>query len=391
MLRILYILHSLSPSGEFHQAWTLSKYLKSKNTEIHFCILSGVQKKLAQKFRSENIFLHECTFRSFLDPFFYLRLRKLITTIQPDVIHGWENPSLTFCQGVNKIKSCARNAKIIITIRRQDPFHDWTISVPYSRLCSGVNVWVTNNSVTRDYYQTQGIHGDWRVVHDGVCMSEFSSLSAEKIQEKRNSLLTELKLPETAKFVGCIGPIRPEKRWKWAVWSVDSIIRIYPEFHLLFLGNDADIRQKTLLASDGDNGTLFPQRGRLETFARQYERRNIIHFLGNRPDIPEILPCLNLLWVPQSIFGSSVSTIQGMLAGTPIIATKTPGIHEILPEETASFASVNKETLQLASLSSRLLENNDLAQKQAQSAQVYAREKLHAKNMVDAYWKIYTE
>ena len=390
MPRFLYLLPSLLPSGETHQALTLARYVRARGAEVHFGVAAEAAESVKRKWKDEGFFVHCCPWRMYHDPFFFGRLGVILAHVRPDVIHCWETPSASgpeLASAVQSIWNRPKNGKIIATIRRMNPYHDWDTARPWNMAYA--DFIVANNPAVRDFYQAQGVGGNWCIIPDGVSPSDFPEWTPEELSEKRFALLDSLKLPPTAKLVGCVGPIRPEKRWKWAVWSIDSIVRIYPDVHLLFIGNDADATHKTLIPPDGDNGGVFPQRGRLETFARQYERREIVHFLSWRDDVPEILPHLTLFWAPQSIFGSSVSLIQAMFAGVPIITTDVPGIHDLLPPGTALFAPPTGETLRIAGCSHKLLEDVSYAENQAFLAKKHALENLTAEKMGEAYWRIY--
>lgn len=386
MFRILYIIPSLTTSGETHQLLTLAGRMRLRAAEVHVCSLGAVAPAVKRKLAEMGVFLHTSPLRAG----FTLGdrgLQKIVAQAAPDVIHCWETPAFLSRRVTARVRKIAgRGVKIVSTIRRMDPFQDWRGIQPTG--LAEADALVANNPAVRTFYEKLGVTGNWHTVADGVEPEDFPLLPPEERIAQRQELLKTLRLPESAMMVGCVGPIRPEKRWKWAVWSIDSIVRIYPQSHLLLAGNDADILRRTLIAADGNNGRVFPQRGRLETFARQYERSEIVHFLGDR-DVAEIMPHLGLLWVPQSIFGSSVSIIQGMLSGVPIIATETEGIHAILPPGCASFVPAYGETLQIASCSSRLLEDAELAGRQAAAARAFALEHLTAEKMAEKYEEIY--
>ncbi len=391
MFRVLYVIPSLTTSGETHQLMTLVRRLRLRGVEVHVCVLSVMPPAAVRKLTEMGAVVHECVARGRFSPFHDRRLKKIVAPFRPGIIHCWETPAafpLCMTARMKKI-GAAWGAKIVSTVRRTDPFYDWAGVYPAGLV--DADVLAANNTAVRAFYEKIGVAGNWRVVPDGVEPGDFPPQTPETRAAARRELRKTLKLPESAVLVGCVGPIRPEKRWKWAVWSVDSIVRIYPESHLLFLGNDAEIQRRTLVPADGNNGRVFPQRGRLETFARQYERSEIVHFLAERQDVADILPHLDLLWAPQSVFGSSVSLIQAALAGVPIVATETEGIHEILPPGTARFVPPYGETLQIASESSRLLEHSEAATCQTSAARAFALQNLTAEKMADAYLAIYEE
>ena len=110
-----------------------------------------------------------------------------------------------------------------------------------------------------------------------------------------------------------VGPLRPHKGFRDAVWALDVLHYLYEDLRLVLVG-------------DG------PDRPRLEQFARtaQVERRVI--FTGRLPDPAPWLHASEVAWVPSRTGGGVGAALEAMAAGRPVIAARLPALAEIVVE-----------------------------------------------------------
>ena len=78
-----------------------------------------------------------------------------------------------------------------------------------------------------------------------------------------------------------------------------------------------------------------PQRAKLEQLATELEIDASTHFLGSRPDIPELLQSLNLLALTSHNEASPVSILEGLSCGVPVVSAEVGSVPEtVIPNET---------------------------------------------------------
>ena len=138
---------------------------------------------------------------------------------------------------------------------------------------------ITNSSGVQDFYVERGLPAEkFVVIPNGTRpFAPHRPTVAE--------LLAELKLPREARLIGAVGRLWPQKRVKDLIWATELLKNIRDDAHMLVIG-------------DG------PQRSRLEKYARQVTVHDKIHFLGERNDVPAILPHLDLLWLRAATRGN---------------------------------------------------------------------------------------
>jgi glycosyltransferase involved in cell wall biosynthesis len=84
-----------------------------------------------------------------------------------------------------------------------------------------------------------------------------------------------------------------------------------------------------------------PQRWRLERYCEQVGNSNMCHLIGERHDVPRILPHLYALWLASAYEGQSNAIMEAMAAGLPVIASDIAGNRDlVVPNETGFLVAV---------------------------------------------------
>ncbi len=113
-----------------------------------------------------------------------------------------------------------------------------------------------------------------------------------------------------------------------------------------------------------------------------------VKFLGFRKDVPELLKYADLIVQSSNWEGLSLSMIEAMASGTPLIGSKVEGIMDLIEKEELLFENGNEK--ELAEKAKALLENEELYK----SMSGYLKEKsknYSIEKMVEKYLEIYEE
>ncbi|OAB25985.1 Glycosyltransferase involved in cell wall bisynthesis [Flavobacterium fryxellicola] len=109
-------------------------------------------------------------------------------------------------------------------------------------------------------------------------------------------------------------------------------------------------------------------------------------FLGLRMDVPQLLKTADIIVLSSKYEGLSLSSIEGMAAGKPFIASDVPGLSEVVQGAGILFPVGNSE--QLAAEIAKLLENQEHYQSVAVACQQRAADyDIH--KMVDKHITLY--
>ncbi len=135
--------------------------------------------------------------------------------------------------------------------------------------------------------------------------------SAPNSHVSRGQLLLELQLPQNARLIGVIGRLVPEKRVQDLIWAADLLRVLHDNLRMLIIG-------------DG------PLRSQLEQYARMASDLDHIRFLGERDDVWQIMPHLDVLWNGSDNRSVSVAILEAMAAGVPVVASDVPVNRELV-------------------------------------------------------------
>jgi glycosyltransferase involved in cell wall biosynthesis len=108
-----------------------------------------------------------------------------------------------------------------------------------------------------------------------------------------------------------VATFKKQKGHRSLIEAATNLVRKYPEFHLLFVG-DGELRSE------------------LKGFVGELDLEEKIHFLGSRNDVPMILAVSDLFILPSLWEGLPMALIEAMASGLPVVATKVSGTIEVV-------------------------------------------------------------
>jgi glycosyltransferase involved in cell wall biosynthesis len=224
---------------------------------------------------------------------------------------------------------------------------------------------IVNSEATREAFVAQGGDGSKTgLAYNGIDAAPFDSVSSEEAHSTRQKLGLGSEVP-------VLGIFSRLARWK----GQDVMIRALPEIpeaHLLLVGEalfgDDDIYKQELNALCSDLGV-----------------EDRVHFLGFRDDVPRLMKATDVLvhtsTAPEP-FGRVV--VEGMLARTPVIATRAGGPVEIVEDGvTGRLVSPDSPSL-LANVLREVLENERETEQMVRNAYARAQSCFSVELMLEA-------
>jgi glycosyltransferase involved in cell wall biosynthesis len=181
---------------------------------------------------------------------------------------------------------------------------------------------IANSAYTRSTLEPS--RTDVHVVHNAVDLARFDGAELTATAAR-----ARLGLAEGGPVLAVIAQITPWKGQDDAIRIAAELRRSHPQLQLLLVGS----------AKFDSAATRYDNVAYLESLQRQVSRSGLddaVRFLGERDDVPELLPAVDLLLVPswEEPFGRTV--IEAMASGVPVAATDVGGPAEILASAGAS-------------------------------------------------------
>jgi glycosyltransferase involved in cell wall biosynthesis len=360
--RILQIIPTLDRAGAEKQLCLLAAGLPRDEFDVHVCALTRGG-PLAARLTEAGVPLMVIGKRWKLDPQAYWRLKAHVARLQPDLIHAWMFAANTY--GYAAARACGIK-HFVAGQRCVDPWKSrlqLAADRALARRCSRV---VVNSEGVREFYVERGTPADRvQVIPNGVSMPEPTGTT-------RRQLLAELELPADSRLIGLIGRLWPQKRVKDAIWAADLLKVIRDDVHLLVIG-------------DG------PQRDRLRRYRDQCVIRDKVHFLGERGDVPRLLPHFDVLLSTSGYEGQSNVILEAMAAGAPVVATDIPGTRELVVPDVTGYLLPVGDRAAFAKHADRLLNDAALSARFAAAARQRVQNEFSVEKMIERHAALYRE
>ncbi|HWI54349.1 MAG TPA: glycosyltransferase family 4 protein [Desulfobacteria bacterium] len=202
-------------------------------------------------------------------------------------------------------------------------------------------------------------------IYNGIDLKKYlTPVDGRKAREKYGFS------PDTL-TVGTLARMAPQK-------GLEYFIRAIP----LIEQND-DTRY--IVAGDGP---LLPS---LKALAGELGLGEKLSFTGFVENVPEFLSCLDIFVVPSIAEGLSITTIEAMSAGLPVVASRTGGLPELVKHGETGLLVEPRDPVKLAQAVTDLLSNRDKRQVMGSRANKKASAMFNLEKMVGETCRIYDE
>jgi glycosyltransferase involved in cell wall biosynthesis len=204
------------------------------------------------------------------------------------------------------------------------------------------------------------------LVSNTVNLERFSGISID-IAKKRSSL----GIPADALVVGSIGRLAETKGWHHFLQAATIVLKQIPQVFFLIIGD----------------GRLADQ---LKQQAYQEGISSHIIFTGGRPDVEELLFCMDLFVSSSLLEGLPTVILESMAAGIPVVATDIPGTRDLIRDRQNGWLVPSADGPALAQAIQVALEDSEARKKFSLSLQREVNF-FSMKKAAVAYENIYTD
>jgi glycosyltransferase involved in cell wall biosynthesis len=134
-----------------------------------------------------------------------------------------------------------------------------------------------------------------------------------------------------------------------------------------------------------------PELPRLERLSGQIGLQGHVRFLGEVRDVPSVLARASLFVLPSLTEGISLTLLEAMARGLPVVATRVGGNPEVVVDQETGFLVPTKSPQELAQAMLRLRNDPELARRMGLAGRRRVEQVFDVRRMVADYEKLYLE
>lgn len=299
-LRILHVITSLRTGGAEKLMVDLLPRLQQQGMEVELALLDGTQTPFFDVLTAAGVRIHVLGngMRAMHSPRCLPKLRKLMRHF--DVVHAHNTPCQVFVAlssiGLRPRPQLITTEHNTTNRRRQ---HRWMRCFDgwmYGRYAHILCVSDAVRTTLQDYLPQLSRA---TTIANGIDVAHFAN--AAPAQDLLHHSRAQKLLVMAAAF-------RPQKDHETAICALHHL----PEEYHLYLAGD---------------GT---RRAFIENFVAQEQLSARVHFLGNRSDVAAVLRAADVVVMSSHYEGLSLSSLEGLASGRPVVASDVAGLREIV-------------------------------------------------------------
>jgi glycosyltransferase involved in cell wall biosynthesis len=294
------------------------------------------------------------------------KLRKIIKTFQPDVIHSWGSMASVYLSMVNLFtrKSTFINGIIADAIPGMTLMNKYylrtKITTPFSQ------VLLANSQA--------GIKAYKAPVHKTICI--YNGIDLTRFQNLTPADQVELQLLGRRKgesyIAAMVGAFEDRKDYDTVIKAAVNLCSKNKKVVFILIGV-------------GSNLEAIKQQVPSELMNTQ------IYFPGIRSDIESILQIIDVGLLIASMEGISNSIMEYMASAKPVIGTRAGGTTELIIEGETGFLIDEKSSDQIIEKMELLMESPQLAKEMGQKGQQRIQEHFDIAKMTETYKQLYNK
>ncbi len=234
-----------------------------------------------------------------------LRLIKLIKQIEPDLIQGWMYHANIAAQFSNLFAD--QKVPVIWSIHHS--LHDLPseklLTQAIIRFGSYSSKYVSQVAFVSQKSQAQHHKIGYSKANSCVVPNGFDTNKFQPSAEVRQKFRQELNISESSFLIGSLARYHPMKDHANFLRAANLLLEKYPETKFVMVGEDVDYENQTLTSLIDELGI-----------------RDNVYLLGQRGDIPQITPALDIL-TSSSAYGEAFPLVIGeaMSCEVPCVVT----------------------------------------------------------------------
>jgi N-acetyl-alpha-D-glucosaminyl L-malate synthase BshA len=186
---------------------------------------------------------------------------------------------------------------------------------------------------------------------------------------KQHSAFCHMFGETTDKLMSHVSNFRPVKRIMDVIQVFEKVSRVVPT--------------KLMMIGDG------PDRSKAEAYCREHGLRHRVFFLGNVPNLEEVLGGSDLFLLPSDAESFGMAALEAMASEVPVIATRSGGLPEVVEDGVSGYLLPVGDVEAMAERAIEILSNDELALRMGRAGRDTAIQKFAEAKVVPQYRQAY--
>ena len=328
-MKILHIITSLRTGGAERLVTELALRHKALGDEVEVLLFDGTVTPLVTLLEKGGIKVHALGKgpRAMYNPLLLPRLAGFLKKHPFDIVHTHNTP----CQILTALvprQTLITTEHNTLNRRRNWPWFKPIDRWMYGRYKKIVCVGEETRKTLSAWLNRPELDKRMTVVPNGIDLERIAAAApAEDIAKQEGFKIL------------MVSAFRPEKDQQTLIRALP---RLPEEYHLFLAG-----------------GAETPENQRLLEACKVLAKNRAVHFLGIRSDVPALLAAADVVVLSSHHEGMSLSVLEGMASGKPLIASDVEGMRDLVSGAGLLFPPGDAE--KLAALIRQVCENPDLA------------------------------
>jgi glycosyltransferase involved in cell wall biosynthesis len=333
-MRVLFLISDLGFHGAQKQVVEMSRELARGGHEVAIYTLNDDAPR-AKELEGTGVRVITDQKKVKLDPRVLWRINRFIREWKADIVHGFLYDGDIYA----RIAALGTGAAVLNSERSDN----YSISRT-QYIAHWLTKWLVDGVIANSRSGSafaQKLYGydpdHMHVVWNGLRIDDF-----ERKAVSTKDYRTEFFGPGTHKIACMIGHIKPAKDYPLALDTAAALVKMAPEWRVLFLGDQLSTPGQYQAGRDSDTSDYK------RMVMEQYERLGIadkVVFAGARSDAPAILAQCDVQLMTSCREGFPNVVLEGMVLGVPVVSTDYSDIRHILPRKEQVVASRSPEEL----------------------------------------------
>jgi glycosyltransferase involved in cell wall biosynthesis len=331
--------------------------LKARGESV--ALVCPVGSAIASVARSEGMTVHEITMKGDLDIGLVGRLRAVIRTEQPDVVHLHSRRG---CDVWGALAARLERVPVVLSRRVDNPEPRGWFPLKYSLYDHVVAI---SDGVKKVLLHAGLAPTKVTRVHDAVDSARFRPGHHDLAWFRR-----ELSLADDEITIAMVAQFIARKGHRTLLAALPVVLAAYPRTRLLLFGQGPDMAM-------------------LRRYVAAVGLTHHVVFAGFRTDLERLLPCVDVLAHPALMEGLGVALLQAAACGVPIVAGRTGGVPEVVQPGINGELIEPGDALALAEHLIRLLRDATLRRRYGTAGRALAVNRFSIDAMVDGNLAVY--